>query len=161
MARVSRRNLLRGAGAALLPGSVPAASELPAPSLSGAFDQVRAKAAQWISDDQRRSALELEWQRLETLLFQIARQMQIECDEACLSELSEAGAMRALDKEIRSERLRLEALAAEIEEIPSATVADAIAKIELGLKLQGPCDWRENALELMERGIAEFRSLSS
>ena len=35
----------------------------------------------------------------------------------------------------------------------------ALAKIELGLAVQGPFDWRDHALELVEEGLKDLRDM--
>jgi hypothetical protein len=95
----------------------------------------------------------LRWQHFETLLFDKARGMGMGCDTAGESDLPEAQAMRALDAEIDETRRRLDASAGEIRRVRATTVAGAIAKIELGLKVQGPFDWQDHALELLEDGV--------
>jgi hypothetical protein len=152
MTNVSRRNVLIGAAVASAgTGASPGRPILP--------DDLAGRAAEWIAADERLAAMYLRWQRFETLLFDRARRMKMPCEEACDSDLPEAQAMRALDTEIEETRRWLDASAGEIRLTPAATVAGAIAKIELGLKVQGPFDWQEHALELLEDGIAELREL--
>jgi hypothetical protein len=157
MMNVSRRAVMIGtfAGPAAAQASL-AANALPT---SAAPDELAAKAAGWIATDEHLTALQLRWQHFETLLFDKARQTGMSCEHACQSNLPEAQAMRALDTEMEATRRQLDATAGEISLIPATTISGAIAKLELGLKVQGPFDWQDHALELLEDGIAELRGL--
>jgi hypothetical protein len=124
-------------------------------------DDVNARAAAWIASDQRLTAMQLRWQDFETLLFAKARRMKMSCEQACRSNLPEAQAMRSLDKDIEATRRQLNAAAGEISLLPATTISGALAKIELGLKVQGPFDWQDRALELLQDGIVELRGLLS
>jgi hypothetical protein len=110
-------------------GTVPCAA-LMHPTLSAGPDELAAKAAGWIAANERLTAMQLRWQ-----------------------------AMRALDGEIEETRRQLNAAAGEIRLVQATTIAGAIAKIELGLRVQGPFDWQDHARELLEDGIAELRGL--
>jgi hypothetical protein len=124
-----------------------------------AGDELVVRASAWIAGDEQLNVMQLRWQGFESLLFDKARRMGMGCDEACESDLPEAQAMRALDEEIEESRRRLNAAAGEIRLTPATTIAGAIAKIELGLRVQGPFDWQDHALELLEEGLAELRGL--
>ena len=67
--------------------------------------------------------------------------------------------MTALDINIEQVHRRLEASAGAIALMPATTIANAIAKIEFGLKLQRPFGWRSHAAEILEDGIDQLRSL--
>jgi hypothetical protein len=41
----------------------------------------------------------------------------------------------------------------------ATSIAGALAKIELGLKVQGPYDWQDHALELAEGGVSELKAM--
>jgi hypothetical protein len=73
--------------------------------------------------------------------------------------MPEALALRSLDLEISNSVEWLEDEAREILALPARTIGGAIAKIELGLRVQGPYDWRDNARELAEQGLSELRIL--
>jgi hypothetical protein len=137
-----------------------AASAAGLPASMGA-DELAAKAAQWIAANERLAAMHLSWQDFESLLFEKAQRMRVSCDKAYRNNWPEAQAMRSLDKDIEETRRRLDAAAGEIRCQPATTIAGAIAKIELGLKVQGPFDWQDHALELLEDGVAELRGLLS
>jgi hypothetical protein len=158
MKNPSRRIVMIGA----IAGPAAAQASLTANSLptSASANELAARATAWIATDERLTAMQLSWQHFEGLLFDKARRMGIDCEEACLSDLPEAQAMRALDREIEETRRQLNAEAGEISLIPATTISGAIAKIELGLQVQGPFDWQDHALELLEDGLAELRGLA-
>jgi hypothetical protein len=138
-----------------------------APAVGSAFgvalpvgDELVVRTAGWIAGHEQLNLMQLRWQGFESLLFDKARRMGMGCEEACESDLPEAQAMRALDEEIEAARRQLDAAAGEIRLIPATTIAGAIAKIELGLRVQGPYDWQDHALELLEGGLAELRGLA-
>jgi hypothetical protein len=158
MTRPSRRKLLASVMAVpVLVRASPSASPLRLPGFRNT-DDLTVQAAQWIVTEERVAAMQLKWQVFEGLLFDKARWMKMSCEMACRSDLPEAQAMRTLDSEIEATRRWLDASAQEIRITPATTVAGAIAKIELGLKVQGPYDWQDHARELLEDGIAELRS---
>lgn len=158
---ISRRGVL--GGALLAPVAQPAAaavaqilgSDVPGP----VADPLVERCAAWIASREAVDAMIREWQSLESALFDHARKMGIKTEKACRSRMPEARTMRALNRKIEVGYLDLEREAAEIRVVAARTVEGAIAKIELGLKVQGPYDWRDDALELAEEGIAELRTL--
>lgn len=160
MSTLSRRSVLAGTIA------LPATSVLPTVSLpgasddSGVIDAVVSKAAQWTAADANLTAMQIEWQDFESAVFAKARRMKICCARACDSNWPEAQAMRALDQQITAAYAHLAALAGKIQRMRAVTVSGAIAKIQLGLQVQGPYDWQENALELVKGGIVELRELT-
>jgi HPt (histidine-containing phosphotransfer) domain-containing protein len=79
---------------------------------------------------------------------------------ACRSGLAEAKAMRALDRRIDAAYRTMHRMAEQARATPARSLAGALARIELGLKVQGPFDWRDHALELIEDGIAEAQRLA-
>jgi len=116
-------------------------------------------AAEWIAADGSLTAMQLEWQEPESQLFDKAKRMKIGCERATRSNLPEAQAMRGLDARIRETLQQLAVSADEISQIPATTIEGALAKIELGMKVQGPFDWQNSALELLQDGIAELRAM--
>lgn len=160
MTTISRRNVLVGAVVApcAFPASLPVAMSAGLPSRD---NHLIAKAALWISSDDGLTALEVQWQDLECQLFSKAKHMKISCEKAGRSTMPEAQAMRVLDREIAESYRFLAITAYEASQMPATTIAGAIAKIELGLRVQGPFDWKDHAHELLEDGIAELRTLVS
>ena len=158
MSRVSRRKLLARGTALIAAGS---ASEIGIDlSATASEDPVKLEADLWFAADDYRSALVAEWQRLETALFEKARAMQISCEAACEGDLSEAKAMRAQAAQIAKMDHLLRERAGEISSTKATAMVGAIAKIELSLRVQGPWDWRDHALELAEGGLADLRELT-
>jgi hypothetical protein len=158
--KLSRRALIAGALVAPVANSA-ATSSMVTIRLSEPSDPVIAKAAAWIAADAAIDAMTLEWQDLESQLFDKAAALRIKTEKACRSRLPEARAMRALDRKIRAGYRDLALSAGEISLLRSISVAGALAKIELGLRVQGPYDWQDHALELAEGGIAELRALTT
>lgn len=111
----------------------------------------------WRDADQRRIALELEWRNLEASLFETARRMNIACDVAIESDLPEAVAMRRVDEELAALTSEMTEIAMSATTAPALSLEDALAQISLGLMVQGPFDWRDHALELVEGGLARTR----
>jgi hypothetical protein len=159
MSKISRRKML--AGAIAVPIIVPLSTGAITANVTTAAspNELVSRVAEWIAADEYRTSLQLKWQDFESRLFDKARRMRMRCDRACKSDMPEARAMRALDKEMDEIWQWLEVTAAEIRQIPATTMAGAIAKIELGLKAQGPFDWREHSMELIEEGIGELRMM--
>ena len=117
------------------------------------------RAVRWIAKDREVAALQRRWQMLETALFHQAVRLKLDCEALSNSDVSEACQMRALDAEIARGLRHLQEEAREIRRLKATTIAAAIAKVELGLKVQGQFDWRADALELAEDGIGELRAL--
>lgn len=105
--------------------------------------------------------MQLEWQTCERAVFDQAKRLNLSCEDASLSDWPAARAMRELDTQIAQSRQHLEAETGTIRKQPAATLADALAKIELGLKVQGPFDWREHALDLIQDGLTELRRMTA
>jgi seryl-tRNA synthetase len=113
--------------------------------------------AEWISLHNQRMAKIHEWQRLETQLFTLAKQIGISIEASYGSDRPEAQAMKALDEQIEELAQQTDDLAVKILAQPVGSLAEATAKIEVGLKLQGPEDWQPCALELVEHGLSAIR----
>lgn len=71
----------------------------------------------------------------------------------------DARAMRALNRQINASFNNLQQAAEQASLMEATTIEGAIAKIELGLAVQGPFDWRDHALELAQDGLAEPKAL--
>lgn len=99
-----------------------------------------------------------QWQRLESILHAKARG-KLDFPDAYDSDMPEACAMRILDRRIKATYPELEAEAGAICALPTMSAEGAIAKIELGLAVQGPFDWRDHALELLGEGVQDLRDL--
>jgi len=116
--------------------------------------------ARWQAARSKVDAMTAEWQKLEHRLFAKARSLAMDFTAAGKSDLPEAKAMRALDRRIGAAYRRMQRVAAEAAAQPAVSMAGALAKIELGLKVQGEFDWREHALELIRVGVGEVRRLA-
>lgn len=157
MTNLSRRKLLAGAIATPVIGSMSAG--IAAYAAGTTAEPIIAKSVEWMAADARLNSLIQAWQSLEAILFDEARRQELNCGKARKSSTPEAKAMRALDLEIQQTYAKLEGLAADAWATPATSVSGAIAKIELGFKVQGPFDWRDHAHELIEDGIRELRAL--
>lgn len=124
-----------------------------------AADYLVERATNWAMRHQRLFEMEQQWQRLETALFAKAATLKISCDAAMRGNLAEAKDMRALDAEIEASHRDLAVEAGEIRAMKSTSVAAALAKVELGLRVQGPFDWRDHARQLIDDGIEELKSM--
>jgi hypothetical protein len=159
MPGVSRRKLVVGALAAPV-GFALAGTWARAASEQAVFDPVVARAAEWIAACELAAAMEAEWRGLETRLFGRAAVLGMDPLLACRSGLGEARAMRALDRRIAAAYRKMQRVAGEAVAQPAVSMAGALAKIELGVRVQGEFDWREHALELIRDGVGEVRRLS-
>lgn len=122
-------------------------------------DHLVVRATGWTMRHQRIIEMELEWQRLEAALFTKAATREISCAAAMKGKFAEAKRMRALDAEIGVGYRELAFEAGEIQAMKSSSVAAALAKVELGLRVQGPYDWRDHARQLIDEGIGELKSM--
>ena len=122
-------------------------------------DPVVVRAAEWIAAYELAAAMEAEWRGLETRLFGRAAVLKMDPLLACRGGLVEARAMRALDRRIEAAYRKMQRVAGEAAAQPAISMAGALAKIELGVRVQGEFDWREHALELIRDGVGEVRGL--
>lgn len=139
----------------------PAATSSPALSsitAGAACDPVLDRAASWIARKGRLEAMIRQWQSLESILHAKVRR-KMEFPEAYDSDLPEACAMRILNQRIEAAYPELEEEAGAICALPTMSAEGALAKIELGLAVQGPFDWRDHALELVEEGLKDLRDM--
>jgi hypothetical protein len=139
------------------------AATLASPALSSitagaACDPVPTRTASWIARKARLEAMIRRWQRLESILHTKVRR-RLEFPDAYDSDLPEACAMRILSQRIEAACPDLEEEAGAIRELPTMSAEGAIAKIELGLAVQGPFDWRDHALELLQEGLRDLRDM--
>jgi hypothetical protein len=162
MTGVSRRKLVVGALAApvgVALAGMGARAEAGTAMSDPMSDPVVARASEWIAAYELAAAWEAEWRGLETRLFGRAAVLGMDCSLACRSGLGEARAMRALDRRIEAAYRKMQRVAGEAVALPAVSMAGALAKIELGVRVQGEFDWREHALELIRDGVGEVRRL--
>lgn len=117
------------------------------------------RATCWTAHEERLEVLQREWQQLETALFAKTTARNGDCSRAMAGNSAEARAMRALDVQIEEGFAFLTEEAGAILSLKATTPHAAIAKLEVGLKLQGRFDWRHHARELIDSGIAELKSM--
>ncbi len=155
---VSRRRLI----AASL--GLPAASIMPTGGVGlhqgGVLpDPLVERVAAWITERQQLDALTLEWGNIETQLRTRAGRLGVDIDSARGQELPEARAMRVLDKKIETSHREMADVAEAVSLMRAVSVAGALAKLELGLRVQGKYSWQDNAMVLLESGAEELRTL--
>jgi hypothetical protein len=121
-------------------------------------DPVPERAAAWMSRKARLEGMIRRWQNLESILHAKARR-HMEIPDAYDSDMPEACAMRILDQRIKATYPELEAEAGAISELPTMSAEGAIAKIALGLAVQGPFDWQDHALELLQEGLTDLHDM--
>lgn len=149
--RVSRRDMLVSPLAIPLNGTAAAqAGSVRAPQSGELPDPVLAVAAAWIANRQSLEAMIFEWQRLEKQLIKRAKTFDVAIDEARGRKVREAAAMTALDLRMARAYSVLETLARDASRLPAVTAEGALAKVGLGVKVQGRYGWQPFALELLE-----------
>lgn len=158
MSRISRRAVI--ASALAMPLAAPVATAALGRLLCPTDPLVEAASA-WMAEHARREANIRRWQTLENALFRKARRLKMDCELACRSSMDEARAMRALDPEIDEGFHRLVTAAGRASRMKARTIEGAFAKMELGLAVQGPYDWQDHALELLQGGLTELRTLAA
>lgn len=164
MAKVSRRKLI--AGAALAPfalanGVAPdraistnrRAQILPTQRI---VDPVVEKVTAWIADRDAIDAKMLEWQDQEVALCAKIKTIGMSLTQAYRCGLPEARAMRVLDRQIKTGLKRLERNARRVVLMPVASAEGALAKIRMGLRIQGPYDWEDYAYALAQDGCEQL-----
>ncbi|PZO47647.1 MAG: hypothetical protein DCF16_17450 [Alphaproteobacteria bacterium] len=146
MPKLSRRNLIAGAAAAplALNGAVHAAPAAPRTSPASTPDPVVAKAAAWLADRDSIDAMAEEWSALEVVLFDKVKAMKLSVERGMRSGLPEARAMRVLDRKIKVGLRRLERTARVIVLMRPTSAQGALAKISVGMRIQGPYDWNDD-----------------
>lgn len=154
MSRISRRAVIKTALA--MPVAASIAPKL-SPAMTPQQDRLVLATQAWLAEHDLREAMIHRWQDLETILFDRARHMNIDCDVMCRGDTSEARAMRDLDHRIDSSYKHLVAAAGRARRMKATTIEGAIAKVELGLAVQGPFDWNDHALELAQDGLAALK----
>lgn len=157
----SRRRLMVAALAAPMAGYAARGASAAAAPVANPPDPLIAKAAVWVAANARIDAMSVEADDLQGQVFEKARNLQIKGDKACRSRMPEARRYRALSRKITAGYRNLEQLGGEISMMSAVSIEGALAKIELGLNVQGPFDWRDHALEITESGIAELRQIAA
>lgn len=157
---VSRRGVLAGSLAA--PVLTTTSPDLVGLHCADALsDPLIAKAKAWITQREHVDALTLEWGRLETQLRGKTRKLGVEMEEARGERFPEAQAMRVLDDKIEASYRDLADLAEAAGSMQAVSVAGVLAKLELGLRVQGKYSWQDHAMALLEGGVAQLRDLTT
>mgnify|MGYP000048559831 CR=1 FL=1 len=166
MPKLSRRKLIVGAAAAPLAlngaahAAKPGRAEAPcASALTSKPDPVVAKAAAWMAAYDAREALLREWQHQETALFTKVKALNVSVDRGMRSGMAEARAMRALDRRIKVARKKLDRDAGHIVLMRATSPQGALAKIMVGLRIQGPYDWNDEIVEALVQDGCEQLAL--
>ncbi len=165
LSSISRRKVIAGAAVAPLTLSsiaqaVPGRRELPrcalpiAPGLGS--DPVLARTEAWIAERDAIDAMMGEWQDLEAALCETVKTSAITLTQAYRCGLPEARAMRALDRKIKTGLRCLERKARTIVLIRPMSAEGALAKIRMGLRIQGPYDWEDYAFALAQDGCEQL-----
>lgn len=164
MSKLTRRKLIAGAAAAPLAGAAVNGAAHAAPTPHRAKpppnpDPIVAKVAAWMAAYDAREALIREWQDHETALYAKVKAMNISVDRGMRSGMAEARAMRALDRKIAASRKKLDRAAGRIVLMRAASAQGALAKIRLGLRIQGPYDWNDDIVEALVQDGCEQLAL--
>lgn len=144
--KVSRRSLMLGA--AILPG-------VSAVSAGPTLDPVTSAVSKWRCGRAEADAIALRWQRLETQLFKRCKHLGL--TRALRSGLPEARALRVLTRKLNAAERKLERSAARIAQMRATSGEGALAKIEMGLRIQEPQDCEDMAWVLIRSGVDELR----
>lgn len=123
-----------------------------------ACDPVPERAASWIARKAWLESMIRQWQSLESILHAKTRR-DTTFAKACDGDTPEACAMRILNQRIEAAYPALDEEAGAICALPTMSAQGAVAKIELGLAVQGPFDWRDHALELVQEGLKDLRDM--
>lgn len=165
MASISRRKLIATATLAPLALNVAARAQAAAPAARRAIapkpDFIVAKVAAWMAEYDARETMIRAWQDWENALCEKIRPLGMNLTQAGRSGLPEARAMRALDGKIKIAGKRLDRAAGRIALMRPTSAHGALAKIELGLKIQGPYDWEDFAYALISDGCEELRAVAT
>lgn len=170
MSKFSRRKLIAGAAAAPLAltgvahGTKPdEAAEVSRTSRAPpSRDPVVAKVEALIVERAAIEAMMEEWADLEVALCTKIKSNGMSLTRACRSQLPEARAMRALDRKIKLGFRRMHLQARRIVLMRPSSPQGALAKIKLGVRIQGPYDWNdEYVYALVQDGCEQLALMLS
>jgi len=163
---VSRRKLLAASLAGVTVGQAPTRDGLTLESLTHDAltaidkDPVLDLCAQWTARRQTLEELIFEWQRLERLVMTRTKRLGLDVDQAVGPRFPEARTMEAINCNIHQAHDDLDNLARRARRLHATSGEGALAKIRLGLLVQGPYNWEPNARELVEGGLGELKGLA-
>jgi hypothetical protein len=146
MAKLSRRKLIAGVAAAPLVGTVVAPPKV---------DPLVAKVRAWLADREAADGLMHQWQRLETALYRKHGAMSTR--EAIRAGHAEGRQMKVLDARYRAASKKLDRRAGRLVLARAVTTEGALAKVEMGLRIQEPLDCEEFSWALIQGGFEELR----
>jgi hypothetical protein len=162
MAKISRRKLIAGAAVAplALNGAAHAAPAKPAARASiTEADPIVVKVAAWMAAADAREAMLEQWSDLDAALIAKRKAMKLSAAQARRERLPETRAMRALDRKIKAASKKLDRDAGRIVVMRSTSAQGALAKIRLGLRIQGPYDWNDDIVEALVQDGCEHLAL--
>lgn len=122
----------------------------------GSSDPVLGLAGAWIAQREQLEAMIFEWQRVETALMKKAKALRVDMDDARGGRFPEATAMRVLDRRMDVFYGVLENLAREASRLKAVSAEGALAKVGLGLRVQGRYGWQPHAFGLVQGGVEEL-----
>ena len=166
MPKLTRRNLIAGAAAAPLAGAVNGAEAAPRAKAAKAAtraegDPVVAKVAAWMAAADAREALLEQWSDLDAALIAKRKAMKLSAAQARRERLPETRAMRALDRKIKAASKKLDRDAGRIVAMRPTSAAGALAKIRLGVRIQGPYDWNDDYVYALVQDGCEQLALNA
>jgi hypothetical protein len=159
MSKICRRKLVAVVAAAPLvihPSSSTVASRSPNASLP---DPVVGRVEAWIAERDAIDAMMEEWADLEVAVCAKFKSHSLSLTRACRSQAPEAQAMRLLDRKIKSGLRRLHRKARRIVMMRPTSAQGALAKVWLGMRIQGPYDWNDEYIYALMRDGCEQLSL--
>ncbi len=163
----SRRNLLAASLAGVAVGKARTGDALASGVVAdvtqalSSGDPVLGLCAQWTARRQSLEELIFEWQRLEQLVMTRAKKLGLDMDEAVGTRFPEAITMAMINREMLAAYDNLDDLTGRARGLTATSGEGALAKIGLGLRVQGPYNWEPNARELVESGVSELREICS
>ena len=162
MSKLTRRKLITAAAVAplALNGTAPGREAwCTSPAPTSKPDPVVVTVAAWMADRDAIEVMMREWQDWEAALCDKIKGAPMNLTQACRSRLPEARAMRALDRKIKPGLTRLERTARRIVLMRPMSAQGALAKIRLGLRIQGPYDWNDDYVYALAQGGCEQLAL--
>ena len=123
------------------------------------LDPVQVQAQEWIAARNAQVILEREWQRAERQLNAKVGRPGLDVAHAPEGELPEARTMRDLMLQIEAADRHLDRAARAIVEMRPVSPGGALAKIELGLRMQPQCGLEGPQAALIRDGVEQLRAL--
>jgi hypothetical protein len=121
-----------------------------------AGDVLVGRVQAWIAERDASDGLVRQWQTLEHQLSLRVKPLGMDLNQGVESNLSEARAMRGLMRRIRASDRRLAAEARRILRVRASSWEGALAKIQLGFRMQTPVGPEDVSYALMRDGFEEL-----